>query len=101
MSPRSLRLLPAAEFDANEAFDWYESEQSGLGDEFRAELKSSLRRILPGPSQFAIIHFPDIRRARLHRFPYSIIFKPEVGELLVVAIFHERRNPIIWRGRID
>jgi plasmid stabilization system protein ParE len=101
MSPRSFRLLPAAELEANEAFDWYESERSGLGAEFRIELKFAFDRIIFNPDQFAVIHDSDIRRARLHRFPYSIIFKLEAVAILVVAVFHDRRNPIIWRGRID
>ncbi|MGH9948666.1 MAG: type II toxin-antitoxin system RelE/ParE family toxin [Pyrinomonadaceae bacterium] len=101
MSSRSFDLLPAAEHEANDAFDWYESEQVGLGDRFRTELKLTLKRIISSPLQYAVVHGSDIRRAGIKRFPYSVIFRLENDSVLVLAIFHEKRNPIIWRGRID
>lgn len=97
----SFRLLAAAEDEANEAFDWYESELTGLGDEFRNEVKLALSRIVSRPLQFRVVYRSDIRRARIRRFPFSIIFKLENDSILVLAIFHEKRNPITWQGRID
>lgn len=101
MSSRSFRLLPAAEQDANDAFDWYRSQRSGLGDEFRTEVNHTLDRIEANPRQFTIVLGTRVRRARLNRFPYSIFFSFEGDSIDVLAIFHEKRNPIIWRGRID
>ncbi len=101
MRARAFRLLAAAEDEANEAFDWYESERPGLGDEFRGEVKLALTRIFSGPLQFEIVHRSDIRRARIHRFPFSIFFKLENDSILILAIFHDKRDPAIWHGRID
>jgi hypothetical protein len=56
-------ILPAAEEEANDAFDWYESEQEGLGASFRAEVKLTLDRILQDPIQFQI-YFGNNRSAR-------------------------------------
>lgn len=100
MSARSFRLLAAAEDKANEAFDWYQSERYGLGDEFRNEVKLSLARIVSRPLQFGLVHGKDVRRAGVRRFPYSIIFQVEDDLILVLAIFHEKRSPTIWRDRI-
>lgn len=100
MSVRSFRLLAAAEDEANEAFDWYQSERYGLGDEFRNELKLALDRIVSRPLQFGVIYGSDIRRAGIDRFPYSIMFKIENDLILILAIFHEKRNPAIWRRRV-
>lgn len=101
MSPSQFRLLPEAEAEANDAFDWYQAKRSGLGDDFRVQLKLALAQILSDPEQFAVVHGSNMRRARLRRFPYSIYFRSDVDSILVVAVFHEKRNPIIWKGRID
>jgi plasmid stabilization system protein ParE len=101
MSSIDLRLLEDAEEEANDAFDWYQSQSHGLGDEFRIEVKLALKRIASAPLQYAVVLGSNIRRVRLHRFPYSIIYEFQDASIVVIAIFNENRNPIIWRGRID
>jgi plasmid stabilization system protein ParE len=94
-------ILPAAEEETNDAFDWYESEQEGLGASFRAEVKLTLDRILQNPTQIQIFEGTTVRRARVERFPYWIFFTETPATVLVTSIFHDSRNPIIWKGRID
>lgn len=100
MTARNFRLLDSAEVEANAAFDWYESELAGLGDAFRGEVKLTLDRIKYGPLHFGIVHRLGIRRARLDRFPYSIYFRLEDEAIVILAIFHEKRDPAIWHRRI-
>ena len=38
---RQLRVTPAASDDIADAYGWYESQRSGLGELFRAELNVS------------------------------------------------------------
>ena len=101
MRTRSLRVFAAAEEEANQAFDWYQSELFGLGDQFRSEVKLTLKRIRSDPFEFAIVYGSDIRRARVNRFPFSIIFRTDNESTLILAIFHEKRNPMIWRDRVE
>lgn len=96
----SFRLVPAAEEDANEAFDWYESQRLDLGDEFRSELYLALSRVEANPKQYPIIFGSGTRSSRLHRFPYSLIYRIEGNSIVVFAIFHDKRNPLVWQGRI-
>jgi hypothetical protein len=52
--------------------------------------------------------FPDrapvieagIRRIKVRRFPLSIFYRIRIGQLVVLAIFHARRNPAVWRNRV-
>jgi hypothetical protein len=37
MSTFNFRLLEDAEQEANDAFDWYQSQSPGLGNDFRVE----------------------------------------------------------------
>jgi plasmid stabilization system protein ParE len=94
-------ILPAAEEEANDAFDWYESEREGLGDRCRAEVKLTLDRIVQNPTQFQVCYGTRVRRARVQNFPYWIFFTNTSPIVLVISIFHDSRNPIIWKGRID
>jgi hypothetical protein len=41
-----------------------------------------------------------IRRCRLSRFPYAVIYAPEPEEILVIAIMHMHRRPGYWRDRL-
>jgi plasmid stabilization system protein ParE len=62
---------PAAEADVTAAFDWYESEEPGLGDEFLDELRAAYDRIAESPFRFQELR-SGIRRALTRRFPYAL-----------------------------
>jgi len=97
-----VRLNPyfrkAARFEYDEAADWYEEQRAGLGQEFVFEVARALARACEAPLQFPLV-LRDIRRARVQRFPYSIFFRLRTGQLIVLAVFHARRDPRIWRAR--
>jgi toxin ParE1/3/4 len=84
------------EFDA--AADWYEARRTGLGAEFVAEIERAVMLAAETPTRFPVMH-SDVRCVRVRRFPYSVFFKPEVGRIVVLAVFHARRDPIIWQQR--
>jgi hypothetical protein len=72
---RAVIFLPAARQEVLEAQDWYEAETSGLGARFRAEVERQVDRIAANPLHFPEVH-RDVRRARLQRFPYALLFRP-------------------------
>jgi plasmid stabilization system protein ParE len=92
-------FLPAAQAEAREAQDRYESEAAGLGARFRAELDYAAQRLAANPLQFPAA-FGDIRRALLRRFPYMLFFRIIDSAVFVIACFHSSRDPRIWQGRI-
>jgi plasmid stabilization system protein ParE len=94
--PVVLRPEARAEFD--EAFDWYEQQRSGLGVDFTTQVQEVFDRISATPERYAQI-FQDIRRVVVRRFPYSIFYKVESRQVVVLAVFHSRRNPRIWQER--
>jgi hypothetical protein len=49
---RLLLSQPRADLDVEAAFAWYENERSGLGDEFRGELRLAYDRIASGPLRY-------------------------------------------------
>ena len=94
--PIILRLTAQAEFD--EAFDWYESQRSGLGVDFIDSLAIVINRINTNPKFYSII-FQDIRRAIVRKFPYAIFYRIEAEQITIIAIFHSKRDPELIQFR--
>lgn len=91
-------LLPAEE-EMTEASVFYEAATSGLGAGFLNEIQRAINILREHPELGQPIG-RGLRRALLHRFPFSLIYAVKVGEILVVAIAHQRRRPGYWRGRL-
>ncbi|SRR5260370_33808525 len=64
--------------DANEelkaAVAYYESCETGLGDEFFAEFLRSVEQIQQHPQAWPIT-YKDFRRYLIHRFPYALVYR--------------------------
>lgn len=85
-----------AEFIA--AASRYEAERPGLGAEFIAEIDRCISLAAEQPKAYAVVH-DDLRRVTSHGFPFSVYFRIEAARIVVLAVFHGRRNPSIWRRR--
>jgi plasmid stabilization system protein ParE len=81
-----------------EAAEWYERRSSGLSAEFLRALDATVASVKRAPEEYPKVD-GDLRHALLRRFPYSIIFRVDAAEIVVVACTHWRRNPRNWRNR--
>ncbi len=95
--PVVLRRAAQAEFD--EAADWYEQQHASLGRDFVAKVQATFERICQHPGQFPVV-FEGIRQAIVDRFPYSVLFQAEPKRIVVLAVFHHRRDPSVWKRRV-
>jgi plasmid stabilization system protein ParE len=91
-----LRAEAQTEFD--EAFDYYEGQQAGLGLDFVARVQQVFDRISANPLLHAVV-LGDVRKAVVTRFPYSVFYRAHIDRVEVLAVFHGRRDPAIWQGR--
>lgn len=89
----------AADADIEAAFEWYESEQPGLGLEFLEEVRAAYARILDGPLKYQELR-SGIRRALTRRFPYGIYFSVQDALIIVIAVLDTARDPAEWQFRI-
>jgi toxin ParE1/3/4 len=96
---RRLIVRPEAEAEMAEAFDWYEERVSGLGSEFLLCVDAMFSSILRSPEQFPRVHV-IARRALTRRFPYEIFFVEDEQRVVVLSVFHAKRNPKRWQERI-
>lgn len=96
---RVVVLRPEAKLEFDDAFDWYECRRPGLGIDFVACVEETFDRIAETPELHAkVLH--EMRRAGVHRFPYSVYYTAEVGQITVIAVFHANRDPSVWQSRI-
>ena len=95
---RRLTFQPEAIEEANEAFNWYENRQIGLGIEFYRELTRCLEFIADNPLLARVV-YRGLRKRKLERFPYLIVYKATSNSVSVVSVFHGNRNPTVWKKR--
>ena len=95
---KPILVRPAAAADIEEAFEWYQTQRFGLGEEFREVLRSTLNLIAENPQLYQVVH-RRTRRALLKRFPYGVFFKEYPQVIIVVACMRGRRNPKRWQSR--
>jgi plasmid stabilization system protein ParE len=94
--PIVFRRVTRIEMD--EAIAWYEYQDAGLGLQFTTEIDTYLQRIADSPNQFPKTR-GELRRAILQRFPYTIHFLDETTRIVVLAVFHVKRNPSVLESR--
>jgi plasmid stabilization system protein ParE len=93
-------VRPAAEADIEEAALWYELRSLGLGADFLRAVDVCFEQIRRRPESFQQVH-KTARRARIRRFPYVVYFVSTTAGIQIVACMHARREPRVWRRRVD
>ena len=91
-----IRRAARTEFD--EAFDWYERQQPGLGVTFADHVHAVFESIRAMPELHAPV-YRDVRRALVKPYPYAIISRIRGNRVVVLAVFHSKRDPNIWKSR--
>jgi plasmid stabilization system protein ParE len=95
----TVRFLEIAEIELDQAVRWHELQVPGLGDAFLIEVLSAADRIARFPEAWHPLG-EGVRRCRLTRFPYGLIYAVENGEIVVLAVAHLHRRPDYWRERL-
>ena len=89
----------AARNEFEDAAAWYGERGPGLCDEFIREIEQAITNAAAGPERFPVV-FGDVRRTVARRFPFAVYFRVRSDSLVVLAVFHGRRNPVIWQRRV-
>jgi plasmid stabilization system protein ParE len=88
----------AARAELQRAVAWYEEQRCGLGNAFALEIGQILERVADSPLHYPVVS-GDVLRAVARRFPFAIYFRLRGNELIVLAVFHGRRDPTVWQQR--
>ncbi len=91
LSPASLELA--------EAVAHYDEQVYGYGERFLNAVKKIETYILDYPEMYSVLRW-DVRRAPISKFPYSILYRIDSGQILILAVMYQGRQPNYWYDRI-
>ena len=89
---------PAAETELNQAVEYYNQCQKGLGLEFLKDVFVTIQNIVKFPDAWAPLS-ANTRRCLAKRFPYGVIYQLADREVFIIAVMNLSREPDYWRGR--
>jgi plasmid stabilization system protein ParE len=92
-------FAPEAYQDVDAAYDWYESQRAGLGEEFLGCVDACVQAICREPEMHEKVH-EEYRRALLRRFPYAVFYENVRSVVTVYCVCHTSRHPEKWRRRL-
>lgn len=90
----NIRILPSATRDLNDGFEFYERQESGVGDYFVDSISSDISSL----RLYAGFHRRrgELFRFSSKRFPFWIYYRIEDQIIFVIGVLDARQNP----GRI-
>lgn len=92
-------LEPNARLDLKAAYEWYEEQLKGLGNEFLNSTEIEFKILEENPEIYQNI-FEEFRRAPIKRFPFGLFYVVRNMRVHIVAVYHARRDPDGWKKRI-
>lgn len=94
----NIKLHPKAEDDLKEALDYYVSINEALKRKFIDDLDVTFSKIGQFPKLYSH-ETPTTQKVLLYKFPYIIIYEHYQNDIMIIAIFHTKRNPNILKIR--
>jgi hypothetical protein len=94
-----IKFLEAAEKEFEDVVIYYNQQSDGLGYEFAAEVRRTIKRIDEYIEAWAPLS-ERTRRCRTNRFPYGIIYQARVDIILIVSVMHIHKHPDSWKSTI-
>ena len=88
-----LELQQQAIVEIQDAYDWYETQRLGLGDELMEEIEDALAAISEDPERYGYVKTNSLyRRIRVSRFPYMVVYEVEGNVVIVNSVVHFKRD---------
>ena len=95
---KAIRLLLSAEQEMFDAARYYELQAPGLGQDFLDKVELALHDLGDAPERWPRVR-DDIRRRPIRRFPYSLLYRSDSDEVVILAVMHQKRHPSYWLSR--
>lgn len=77
---------------------YYEEQVQGLGQRFINEVETATRIAVEFPEMGAPFKY-GTRRVFPKKFPFSIVYRVQANEIIVLAVAADARKPGYWRSR--
>ena len=92
---KKVKFVEEAALEFQDSVEWYESKVAGLGLDFASEISNAIEKIMINPDMYFHV-IENIRRIQVKKFPYSIFYTKENETMVILRVFHNKRNPIKW-----
>jgi plasmid stabilization system protein ParE len=80
--------------EVNEAMRWYEDRREDLGNDFFIKLSAALEQISSHPESHGFwLGSKTVRRVRLKRFPYAVLYEIRPTTIRILCVRHDKRHP--------
>lgn len=87
-----------AEQELTEAAVFYESRLAGLGGTFLLAAEAAVRHVRRYPRAWPTVQ-PGVRRRKVPRFPYGLLYREYADHIAILAVMHLHRHPDRWVDR--
>jgi plasmid stabilization system protein ParE len=97
--PFKVLIEPRALADIQQAIDYYDSRQPGLGKKFEASVDKHFSSLSKNP--FFQIRYKGIRCLPIKKFPFLIhfIIDEKRKVVFIISVFHTSKNNTEWLSR--
>lgn len=95
---RPVRLSSLAALDLQQARNWFDQQEPGLGDTFLERVNETITRISQNPEQYRVA-VADLHRAPIPKHGWSVFYRILPDASIVVACLSDRRAPSVAQRR--
>ena len=95
---RKIIILPYAESDIRNSIYHYSDKEIGLEKKYIVVLNQAFQLIEANPFSFPVI-WKSIRKFVVRDFPFNVYYIIENETIFIIAVFHNKRNPKVWKSR--
>jgi toxin ParE2 len=88
-----IEFVSLAKRELSKAALYYEKQVPGLGADFLDEVEVTRNKIRINPLAWTPIS-KTLRRCRLRRFPYGLIYEILENKILILSVMHLHRKPL-------
>lgn len=94
------RLHDEAERELREAFEYFERQREGLGDEFVHAVDEAIEKVCRHPERWPVLS-GQVRRCQTNKFKYGVLYHVQGDVVEILAVMDLRRRPGYWRKRLQ
>src|SRR5215471_12789623 len=94
-----IRIAASARCDLDEGFEFYESQEIGLGDYFLSSVRADIESLKITAGVHRIL-YADYHRLLCKTFPFAIYYTKREADITVFAVVDCRRDPAWIRGHL-
>lgn len=94
----TIKLTPEAKIDIQDAIKYYNLQKKNLGQRLFHYIDQAIQKLQTNPFLFQR-GYRGIRKCPTAKFNFAIHYFTEENTVVIVAVLHSSRNPMIWKNR--